>query len=408
MMSGRPLIQGILDTDFYKLTMAQAYLHQTPNAEAEWEFKCRSEEDLSIYAPELKAQVESFAEQTLSDQDYQYLRQNFSFISDDYLQWLKQFRYQPELLSIETRNGQLVVHGKGPQLQVSPFEIPLMAALSEIRNRHRYPQIKPEQIEQATKSKIQSLERMGDKVDLSGFRFADFGTRRRFSFAAQQQIIAQLQQQLPEHFVGTSNPLLAKQFNLACIGTMAHEWFQTHQQLGYQLANSQRAALENWITEYRDELGIALTDIIGIDAFCRDLDYQLATNYSGFRHDSGDPIQWGEAIVARLEALQVDPSNKTLVFSDGLNFERAVAIYQHFHNRIGLSFGIGTWLMGDLGLNQPINMVMKMVRLNGHPVAKISDSPGKTMCRDRAFLKSLMKVFAVNSTTRNAVLAQFN
>ncbi|WP_427979692.1 nicotinate phosphoribosyltransferase [Agarivorans sp.] len=408
MMSGRPLIQGILDTDFYKLTMAQAYLHQAPNAEAEWEFKCRSEEDLSIYVPELKAQVESFAEHTLSDQESQYLRQNFSFISDDYLQWLKQFRYQPELLSIEARNGQLVVSGKGPQLQVSPFEIPLMAALSEIRNRHRYPQINPEHIEQATNSKIKSLERMGDKVDLSGFRFADFGTRRRFSYAAQQQIIAQLQQQLPANFVGTSNPLLAKQFNLACIGTMAHEWFQTHQQLGYQLADSQRAALENWITEYRDDLGIALTDIIGIDAFCRDLNRQLASNYSGFRHDSGDPILWGEAIVARLEALQVDPSNKTLVFSDGLNFERAVAIYQHFHGRIGLSFGIGTWLMGDLGLNQPINMVMKMVRLNGHPVAKISDSPGKTMCRDRAFLKSLMKVFAVNSTTRNAVLAQLN
>ena len=243
-------------------------------------------------------------------------------------------------------------------------------------------------------------------MDLSDFRFTDFGTRRRFSFAAQQQVLGLLQQHLPQQLVGTSNPLLAQQFGLPAVGTMAHEWLQTHQGLNYPLAATQKAALQNWLREYRGQLSVALTDVIGIDAFCRDLDFQLASQYSGFRQDSGDPRLWGEKLIAHLESLGVDPTHKTLVFSDGLDFSRAVALYHHFRGRVQTSFGIGTWLMADFGVNQPLNMVMKMVRLGNRSVAKISDSPGKTLCRDREFLTNLMEAFAVEASVRHQVLSQ--
>ncbi|RCU48751.1 nicotinate phosphoribosyltransferase [Corallincola holothuriorum] len=404
-MFGRTSVQSMLDTDFYKLTMGQAYLHQIPGAEAEWEFKCRTDEDLTPYVSLLRAELEGLSELYLTDDQYNYLASNFSFLSPDYLRWLQLFRYDPSLLSLNAVNGQLQVTARGPQLHVSPFEIPLMACLSEIRNRQRYPEVDSDLIRKSTYTKIKQLEALGDKCDLSDFRFADFGTRRRFSFSAQKQVVDMLTQQLPQNFVGTSNPLLAREFGVSCIGTMAHEWFQTHQQLNYRLVDSQRAALDNWVTEYRGDLGVALTDIIGVDSFCNDLDLYFAKLYDGYRHDSGDPILWGDKIIARLEALKVDPSQKTLVFSDGLNFEKAVAIYSHFQGRIKTSFGIGTWLMGDFGVNKPMNMVMKMVRLNGHPVAKISDSPGKTMCRDRSFLEYLMNTFAVDMDVRTKVLA---
>lgn len=181
-------------------------------------------------------------------------------------------------------------------------------------------------------------------------------------------------------------------------------FFQTHQGLNYRLVDSQKAALENWVREYRGDLGVALTDVIGVDAFCRDLDRYFAKLYDGFRHDSGDPLVWGEKIIARLEELRVDPTRKMLVFSDGLDFTRAVQIYKHFKGRIQTSFGIGTWLMADFEVNKPLNVVMKMVSLGGQPVAKISDSPGKTMCHDRAFLTYLMDVFAVDAGVREHVL----
>jgi nicotinate phosphoribosyltransferase len=200
---------------------------------------------------------------------------------------------------------------------------------------------------------------------------------------------------------------LALELNLRCQGTMAHEWLQSHQAMNYRLVDSQKMALENWVKEYRGDLGVALTDVIGVDAFCRDLDRYLAKLYDGFRHDSGDPIVWGEKIIQRLEALDVDPQYKRLVFSDALDFDRAVKIYRHFRGRINTSFGIGTWLMGDMFVNEPINIVMKLTQLNGQPVAKISDTPGKTMCDDENFLRYLMQVFKVDEASQAKVLAQF-
>ncbi len=399
-------MRGVLDTDIYKLSMQQAYLHQAPNVEAEWELHCRSDEDLTPYLELIREELAGMSQLQISLPSLRALSRQAPYLQPDYLDFLYHFRFDPSLLSIGIERGQLAIRARGLQTQVSLFEIPVMATLSEVRNSVRYPEVTPEVIEKSTMAKIAQLQRLGDQVDLSGFRFSDFGTRRRFSFAAQQQVLGLLQQHLPAQLVGSSNPLLAQQFGLPAIGTMAHEWLQTHQGLDYPLAATQKAALQNWLREYRGQLSVALTDVIGIDAFCRDLDFQLASQYSGFRHDSGDPLLWGEKLIAHLESLGIDPTVKTLVFSDGLDFARAVALYRHFRGRVQTSFGIGTWLMADFGINQPLNMVMKMVRLGGQSVAKISDSPGKTLCRDREFLTNLMEAFAVEASVRHRVLSQ--
>lgn len=399
-------MRGVLDTDFYKLTMQQAYLHQVPGVVGEWEFRCRNHEELSPYLELLREELEGMRDLVITLPQLRALSRQAPYLQADYLDYLYHFRFDPSLLQLTLDKGNLSIRARGLQTDISLFEIPVLATLSELRNSIRYPDVTPEHIERCTLNKISELQRLGEDVDLGAFRFSDFGTRRRFSFAAQQQILGLLKQHLPEQLAGTSNPLLAQQYGLPVVGTMAHEWLQTHQGLDYPLASTQKVALENWLLEYQGQLGVALTDVIGIDAFCRDLDFQLANQYSGFRQDSGDPVLWGEKLLARLESLNIDPATKTLVFSDGLDFSRSVALYRHFLGRVKTSFGIGTWLMADFGLNRPLNMVMKLVRVGRQPVAKISDSPGKILCQDRAYLNSLMDAFAVEASVRHQILNQ--
>lgn len=406
-MFGQTAVRSLLDTDFYKLTMQQAYLHQQPNTQSRWTFRCRSDEDLSAFVAPLRKEFDELAKLYATEDQIAHLRRHYPFLKPDYLEFLRLFHFNPQFLHVSADKGQLVIEANGPLLHVSPLEIPVLAAVSEVRNRQRYPNLNAEQIHKSTQQKIRQLEQLGDQVDLSDFLFTDFGTRRRFSYDAQKMVLEQLKRALPDNFAGTSNPHLARELNLRCQGTMAHEWLQSHQALNYRLVDSQKMALENWVKEYRGDLGVALTDVIGVDAFCRDLDRYLAKLYDGFRHDSGDPIEWGEKIIRRLEALDVDPTRKRLVFSDGLNFERAVAIYRHFRGRINTAFGIGTWLMGDFGVNEPVNIVMKLTRLNGQPVAKITDSPGKIMCDDENFLRYLMQVFQVEGSVQQQVLTRF-
>ena len=405
-MFGKTCVKSLLDTDFYKLAMQQAYLHQIPDADAVWELWCRSDEDLTPYVAEMRREFDALTDLYITDDQLFYLQQNFPFLKRDYLAFLKLFRYNPQQMQVSVEGNQLRIRASGPQAHVSPLEIPVLAAISETWNRNRFPDIDERMVRKSTLGKIRELENAGDKIDLSGFKFVDFGTRRRFSFDTQAIVVEMLGKAFPDNFVGTSNPHLAREYQLPCVGTMAHEWLQAHQALNYRLVDSQTMALENWINEYRGELDVALTDTIGIDAFCKDLDRYLAKVYDGFRQDSGDPIVWGEKIISRLEALQIDPTHKTLMFSDGLNFASALKIYQHFHGRINTRFGIGTWLTCHFDTNKPLNIVMKLVELNGQPVAKISDSAGKTQCQDLNFLSYLMKTFAVDPEKRKDVITR--
>ena len=205
-----------------------------------------------------------------------------------------------------------------------------------------------------------------------------------------------LQREVPRFFKGTSNVYLAHRLGLVAIGTMAHEYLQSYQALDVRLRDFQKAALEDWVQEYRGDLGIALTDVVGMDAFLADFDLYFAKLFDGLRHDSGDPFVWGEKALAHYAPLRIDAHTKRLVFSGGLDLDKAFTIYRRFADRTQLGFGIGTNLSNDVGLT-PLNIVMKLVRCNAQPVAKLSDSPGKTLCSDQTFLAYLRQVFNVKA-----------
>lgn len=379
-----PIITTLLDTDLYKYTMQQSMVHHYSNAHARMEFHCRDHHDLGVAKRDLVTQCEQLASLTLSSDELQWLSQ-LPFITSDFIEYLAKFRLDPSQVKIEeSRNGlSMVIEGRWSE--ITHFEIFLLAITSELYGR-TFPAEAWTQAEQRLEDKLSTLN------SHNTFQIVDFGTRRRFSQKWHAQMVATLKQRLPNSFTGTSNLHLARTLGLKPVGTMAHEWLQSHQVLGSSLRNSQKDALQVWLDEYHGQLGIALTDTISMEAFLKDFDYGLASAYQGIRHDSGDAIEWGESALAHYRKLGIDPHSKTLVFSDKLTFAKAQVLQDHFAGQINLSFGIGTYLSNDTGSPAP-NIVLKLTELNGAPVAKLSDSPGKTLCKDSAYIELLKETF---------------
>ena len=379
-----PIITTLLDTDLYKYTMQQSMVHHYSNAHARMEFHCRDHHDLGVAKRDLVAQCEQLASLTLSSDELQWLSQ-LPFITSDFIEYLAKFRLDPSQVKIEeSRNGlSMVIEGRWSE--ITHFEIFLLAITSELYGR-TFPAEAWTQAEQRLEDKLSTLN------SHNTFQIVDFGTRRRFSQKWHAQMVATLKQRLPNSFTGTSNLHLARTLGLKPVGTMAHEWLQSHQVLGSSLRNSQKDALQVWLDEYHGQLGIALTDTISMEAFLKDFDYGLASAYQGIRHDSGDALEWGESALAHYRKLGIDPHSKTLVFSDKLTFAKAQVLQDHFAGQINLSFGIGTYLSNDTGSPAP-NIVLKLTELNGAPVAKLSDSPGKTLCKDSAYIELLKETF---------------
>ncbi|ENO0290052.1 nicotinate phosphoribosyltransferase [Enterobacter bugandensis] len=385
-----PVLHTLLDTDAYKLHMQQAVFHHYYDVHVAAEFRCRGDDLLGIYADSIREQVDAMQHLALTDDEYQWLS-GLPFFKADYLNWLRDFRYKPEQVTVTNENGKLDIRLEGPWREVIMWEVPLLAVISELAHRYCSPETGVEQAVASLENKLEAFSTLTEGLDMSRFRLMDFGTRRRFSREVQQAIVERLQQE--PWFVGTSNYDLARRLNLTPMGTQAHEWFQAHQQISPDLANSQRAALAAWLEEYPNQLGIALTDCITMDAFLRDFGPEFAERYQGLRHDSGDPVEWGEKAIAHYQKLGIDPMSKVLVFSDNLDLAKAVELYRHFNARINLGFGIGTRLTCDIPQVKPLNIVIKLVECNGKPVAKLSDSPGKTICHDKAFVRALRKAF---------------
>ncbi len=386
-----PILTTLLDTDAYKLHMHQAVFHRYRSVTVAAEFRCRSDELLGIYADEIGEQITAMTGLMLTESEYHYL-DGLPFFQRDYLDWLRKFRYNPDQVCVRNNQGRLEIRISGNWLDVILWEVPLLALISEIVHRHLSPQVTAQMAVDRLQQKLKPFSALAQDLDMSRFRLMDFGTRRRFSRDVQLAIVSTLQQDFP-WLAGTSNYDIARQLDIAPLGTQAHEWFQAHQQICPVLANSQRAALRAWLEEYPDQLGIALTDCIAMDAFLRDFGPQFANAYQGLRHDSGDPVEWGEKALAHYQQLGIDPLTKTLVFSDNLDLDKALALYRHFGERITVSFGIGTRLTCDIPQVNPLNIVIKLVECNGKPVAKLSDSPGKTICQDQAFVRALRKAF---------------
>ena len=389
------IIESLLDTDLYKFTMMQCVLHQFPGAEVSYRFRCRTPGvDLSPYADEIRDEVMHLCTLTFKDAELAYLG-GLRFIKSDFVDFLSLFHLKDKYIRV-TKDPAcdfgLSIEITGPWLHTILFEIPILAIVNEVYFRHIAPV--PDEAEgmRRLRAKIALLKNEPDNADL---RVSDFGTRRRFSRAWQEKVVRVLIDELGSPiFSGTSNVDLARRYGLVSIGTMAHEYLQACQALGPRLRDSQVFGFEMWAKEYRGDLGIALSDVYGIEPFLKDFDMYFCKLFDGARHDSGDPFVWAERMIEHYRANKCDPRGKSLVFSDGLTVPRIIELYRRFHRRIGIGFGIGTNLMNDLG-PQPLNIVVKMVRANGQPVAKISDNPVKGMCDDPTYLAYLRQVFGM-------------
>ncbi|MGF1767188.1 nicotinate phosphoribosyltransferase [Enterovibrio makurazakiensis] len=385
-----PIISSLLDTDAYKLNMQQAIYHHYPDVIASAEFHCRSNESLSALKEKIESEIRALSDLRFTSTELEYLS-TLGLYQPDYLAFLSCFALNKDQVTVSISDNQLAIHIEGKWLDIILWEVPLLAIICELRCHEKYPKSGPKQAVNLLKSKLASLSVAdADK----GFQFVDFGTRRRFSKAVHHAIVKHLVH-YSAHFGGTSNLLLAMKHGIPAVGTQAHEWFQAHQQLTGDLADSQQLALNRWLQEYPNRLGIALTDCINMDAFLNDFTPYLSHQFSGLRHDSGDPIAWGEKAIGHYESLGIDPMEKTLIFSDGLTINKALYIHHHFCGRINTSFGIGTQLTCHLPEVETLNIVIKLVSCNGKPVAKISDEPGKSICRDHEYLDALKKAFNI-------------
>lgn len=392
----QPVIHSLLDTDLYKFTMWQAMLHRHPQTLAEYSFVCRNKPGypLTDLLADVNEQLDHLCTLRFQPDELAYLR-GLRFMKGDFIDFLRIFQFQREFIEARAEGQTLVIQSKGPQVHVMAFEIFVLALVNELYFRRFGQEAALGEGRRRLRAKVALLREFArEPAGRFPFEFFDFGVRRRFSRDWQREVVATLKQEVPEFFKGTSNVLLARDLDLVPIGTMAHEYLQTYQALGVRLRDFQRAALEDWVQEYRGDLGVALTDVVGMDAFLADFDLYFAKLFDGLRHDSGDPFVWGEKALAHYAKLRIDPATKRLVFSDGLDLSTAIALYRAFRDRAQTGFGIGTNLTNDMGI-APLNIVMKLTECNGQPVAKLSDSPGKTLCDDQTFLAYLRQVFGV-------------
>ena len=393
------IIQSLLDTDLYKFTMMQVVLHHFPGAQVEYRFNCRTRGvDIAPFLDEIHAEIESLCELRFDADELDYLRA-MRFIKSDFVDFLGLFQLNMRSIRIERNaasNGGIDIAIVGSWLHTILFEIPVLAIVNEVYFRNTQPAPDFAEGRRRLRAKIALIR---DNPEIAGCRIADYGSRRRFSRDWHDEVIATLKTGLLENLAGTSNVMYARKHALTPLGTMAHEYLQACQALGPRLRDSQTFGFEMWAREYRGDLGIALSDVYGMDAFLRDFDMYFCKLFDGARHDSGDPILWGERLLEHYERNRVDPRTKTLVFSDSLDFPRVIELYTRFRNRARIAFGVGTNLTNDLGYT-PLQIVIKMIRCNGQPVAKLSDSPEKNMCDDAAYLAYLRQVFEIKAPPR--------
>lgn len=386
------IINSLLETDMYKFSMGQTIFHQFTSYKTTWTFKCRNKDVhfTDEMVEEIKEQVQAFCQLRFTEEELEYL-DNITWIKGTYVDFLRlwQPRYEEFTITTDAPCG-LAIDAAGTWLNTSMYEIPVLAIVNEVYFRMAYDyDVLLKQFKRRLDEKVRLLEE--DTYRLSDF--SEFGLRRRLSAEAQEmavKAIAEVELPADSHFIGTSNVYLAKKFNLKPVGTMAHEWIMCTGQGNHKHnpAYSNWYALDAWVKEYGILNGIALTDTITTDCFLRDFRLTYATLFSGVRHDSGDPYEWGDKMIAHYNSLGINPRTKTLLFSDSLDFERATALYDYFKDKAKVAFGIGTFISNDTD-EEALNIVMKTTKCNGMDVAKISDVAGKGMCKNPDYVDYL-------------------
>ena len=382
------IIQSLLETDLYKFSMGQAIYHNFPDYTTTWTFKCRNK-DVKFtkeMVEEIKKQILAYCDLTFKEDELEYLK-GIKWIKPSYVDFLRLWHPIRDYVTIELNaDGELSVVVDGPLFSAMQFEIYLLEIINEVYFRMAF---------DYDKLRRSAEERLDAKIKAMNdgsytFKFAEFGCRRRLSREWEDVVVKRFVTET-EKCVGTSNVYLAMKYNVTPIGTYAHEFVQMYQGIdSIPLAYTNHYAMRDWYAEYDGDNGTALTDTITTDLFLLDFNRSMVNNYTGVRHDSGDPYAWGEKIIAHYEKFGVDPKTKLLLFSDSLDFDRAQKLYDYFSGRTKVSFGIGTFVSNDT-CETALNIVIKLQYVNGRPVAKLSDTPGKAMCRDEKYLEYLKR-----------------
>ncbi len=390
------IINSLLETDLYKYSMGQAIYHQFSDYKTTWTFKCRNK-DVQFtkeMVDEIREQIKAYCELRFTEDELAYI-DSIKWMKGSYVDFLRlwQPRFEDFEISTDAECG-LAIETKGTWLNTSMYEIPTLAIVNEVYFRMNY---NYGWLLDSFKERLDEKYNLVRNNDRYVGVFSEFGLRRRLSAEAQELVVEKFSHlndtvKCSSTFVGTSNVYLAKKYGLTPVGTMAHEWIMCAGQGNHKHnpAYSNWYALDAWIKEYGVLNGIALTDTITTDCFLRDFQLTYATLFSGVRHDSGDPIEWGEKMIYHYQGLGLDPTTKTLLFSDSLNFDKADEIYRHFNSRAKVAFGIGTYLSNDTCV-EPLNIVMKTTKVNGQDVAKLSDVSGKGMCKNQEYVDYLRR-----------------
>lgn len=373
-----PIIPSILDTDLYKFTTSYAYSKLYPRAYGQFRFIDRNDTCYPKgFAEQLKEETKAMAQLSLSRDEELFLHQELPYLPPTYIDFLKGFRFNPEELIIEQDEaGHLSITAEGLLYRITLWETPILALVSELYYRITGAKPDMEYAEQAITEKAKALAQ-------EGISFSMFGMRRRFSFEVELRMTELLKQHAGPCLYGTSNVHIAHLLGLKVSGTHPHEWIQFHGAMyGYKMANYM--SMEDWINVYDGDLGTVLTDTYTTDVFMRNFSKKHAMLYTSVRHDSGDPFVFTDKVIQRYQELRVDPKIKYIIFSDGLNVERAIEIANYCKGRIGASFGIGTNFSCDVGNDiKARNIVMKLwqckmtERDRWHPCVKLSDVGGK-------------------------------
>lgn len=368
------IITSMLDDDLYKFTMGQAVFEKFPHTQVEYTFINRGKIPLETnkdITDNLLEEIYELSDLRLRQTELQYL-EDLGLFTPTYLDFLSKYRYDPSEVHLDTYDG-FTLRIEGPWYRTIFWEVKLMAIISELNFKSYYPGLE------------KAVVRAGEKADLfnrTGVKFADFGTRRRYSAAHHDAVVNALAENGGSCFLGTSNIHLARKYNLKPIGTMAHEWIQAHSAIyGYRQAN--RMALRNWLDVFRGNLGIALPDTFTTEAFLQDFDLEFAKVFDGLRQDSGDPDVIAVKILNHFaKVLKLPIKNKTIIFSDSLTPDRVLGLHKRYKDTFNCIFGIGTNLTNDIDGVTPMNMVIKMTKCapdgkTWQPVVKLSDSEGK-------------------------------
>lgn len=387
------IVKSLLDTDLYKINMLCVYFNRFPNKIGRFEFKCRNK-DVRFTSAMLKRindELDKLCQLRFTDDEILWLsRLPWLKTKIGFLSFLRLFQFNRTMITAElVEGGKLKISAKGPIYMISFFETFVLSIVSEVYYDATYPD----------EDCALAISKLGHKIQKVKdtklpFKFSEFGARRRFSFDWHDKVVKTLKDNLPNTiFTGTSDMYLAKKYNLVPQGTMAHEFLCLGQALdNVTIEASQRYMFQQWADEFRGNLGIALSDNLGIDKFLKDFDLYFAKLFNGIRQDSGDPIEVGNKVIEHYKSLGIDPKTKTIVFSDCLDFNKAMSLCEMFFDKINVAFGIGTNLVCDMGSFSPLQCVMKLVEVDGKPVAKISDSDGKVMCEDENYINYIRSV----------------